>query len=203
MATLFINSEDPAVEDGDSVTLAKSGSDNVRLAIGQGKVGATAETTTTFTHSNAFTVFEDAGTSGSQIEAVGSLSLAPLVGWQADGDITESAANIVVTWDNAGSLDYFGTLATFSGVDQTTPLVDFDWEGFDAGNATARSYDALDGDTIVYVYADTASTGIAIPSGFSNLVTPPNTGTTQIDEGVYCYKTLTSDESTTYVRHTN
>lgn len=192
--TSVISTENPAIVDGASITLTKSGSDNLAVFVGGAKAGSGVTGVTAFSHNNAITVFND-----SNSEPVSSLTVAALAGYQLDGDITETAQNLVVTWDFGGGEDFFGTVILLDGVDQTTPLTGFDYQGFDEGLATARSYNASDGDTVIYVYHDTASVSISAPAGWTVAVTPPDTGTTQIDEGITMYKTLTSDENTTVI----
>lgn len=194
MVTAVISTENPAVIDGDSVTLTKSGPDNIASFTGAGKVGASETGIDTWTHGNAITVFAD-----SPNTTVGGLTIAPALGYQLDGDITETAQNIATAWDVGGGEDYYGTVLIISGVDQTTPFAGFVSEGFTAGNATALAYDALDGDTVVYVYHDTSSTSISAPTGWTVAITPPNTGTNQLDEGITMYRELTSDEDTTVI----
>ncbi|MCZ6898331.1 MAG: hypothetical protein O7D95_06480 [Betaproteobacteria bacterium] len=192
MATSVISSKNPAILSGSSQTLTKSGSDNIALFVGHGKLTSDPASLDTFTHNNAIAIFADQPDT-----AVSTLWVAPAVGHQLDGDITETAQTLVANWDVAG-VDFFGTIVILDGVDQTTPLSGFSLEGF-GSSPTARSYTGVEGDTIVYSYVDTNSVNIDVPTGFTALVTPPNTGTSQLDEGVYAFKTLGSDETSTVI----
>lgn len=171
--------------DGDSNTFTKSGSDNALISIGFAKHTASFTTDQPNTFGAATIVDDKVGT----VTQITSPYITGVIGHVLDGNVPEVSSALAYDWSGAAlNTDFSGAIILLSGVDQTTPVTFGDEEFLSASAATALTYSCDAGDTVVYMYVDNVTISPAAPTvtgggSFTGLVTDPNTGDSQIDEG--------------------